>query len=77
MAEHMHRFVSVRATDVPTHLVWAFKGRTARVLRQKSPHLRNHATVLWSPSYLTVSVGDLWGSTVRRYVEHRWDVVAS
>jgi len=41
-------------------VVRAFKGRTARVLRQEFPHLRNHAKVLWS---------------VRCYIEHQWDVV--
>jgi putative transposase len=61
MAEHVHRSVSVGATDAPAHVVWAFKDRTARVPRQESPHLRNHATVLWSPKYLAASVGDLWG----------------
>jgi putative transposase len=35
------------------------------------------ARVLWSLSYLGASVGYVFESTVRRYIEHQWDVVAS
>ena len=58
------------------HLVRAFKGRTARVLRQEFPYLRQFAKVLWSPSYFAASVGYVSESTVRRYIEHQWDAVA-
>ena len=55
----------------------AFKGRTARVLRQEFPYLRRFANVLWSPSYFAASVVYVSESTVRRYIEHQWDAVAS
>jgi putative transposase len=32
---------------------------------------------LWSPSYFAAAVGYVWESTVRRYIEHQWDAVAS
>ena len=40
-------------------------------------YLGRLAKVLWSLSYFAASVGYVWESTVRRYIEHRWDAVAS
>ena len=37
MPAHVHRFVCLGSTDAPTAVVRAFKGRTARVLRQEFP----------------------------------------
>lgn len=76
MPDHVHLFVRGWPTDAPAVVVvQAFKGRTARVLRQEFPYLRNHAKVLWSPSYFAASVGYVSQFTVRRYIEHRWDAV--
>ena len=75
MPDHGHLFVRVGPTDAPASVVRAFKGRTARVLRQEFPHLRRFAKVLWSPSYFAASVGYVSESTVRRYIEHQWDAV--
>lgn len=58
MSDHVHLFVRVGPADAPAAVVRAFKGRTARVLRQEFPHLRNFAKVLWSPAYFAASVGD-------------------
>ena len=77
MPDHVHLFVRVGPTDAPAQVVRAFKGRTARVLRQEFPHLCNHAKVVWSPPYFVASVGYVSESTVRRYIEHHWDAVAS
>lgn len=76
MPDHVHLFVRVGPTDAPAAVVRAFKGRTARVLRAKFPHLRDFAKVLWSPSYFAASVGYVSESTVRRCIEHQWDAVA-
>jgi putative transposase len=57
MPDHVHLLVRVGPTHAPAAVVRAFKGRTARVLRQEFPHLRNFAKVLWSPAYFAVSVG--------------------
>ncbi len=40
-----------------------------RVARRSGEH--------WSPSYFAASVGYVCESTVRRYIEHQWDAVAS
>jgi putative transposase len=77
MPDHVHLFVRVGPTDTPAVVVRAFKGRTARVLRQEFPYLRRFAKVLWSPSRFAASVGYVSESTVRRYIEHQWDAVAS
>ena len=57
MPDHVHLFVRVGPADAPASVVRAFKGRSARVLRQEFPYLRNRAKVVWSPSYLAASVG--------------------
>lgn len=77
MLDHVHLFVRVGPADAPAMVVRAFKGRTARVLRHEFPYLRRLAKVLWSPSYFAASVGYVSESTVRRYIEHQWDAVAS
>jgi putative transposase len=75
MPDHVHLLVWAGPTDVPPQVVGAFKGRTAGVLRADFLHWRNQAKVLWS-SYFAASVGYVSKSTVRRYIEHQWDVVA-
>ena len=60
MPDHVRLFVRVGPADAPASVVRAFKGRTARVLGAEFPHVRNHAKVLWSPSYFAASVGDVW-----------------
>jgi putative transposase len=77
MPDHVHLFMRVGPTDAPAHVVRGFKGRTARTLREEFPYLRNHAKVLWSPSYFAGSVGYVSESTMRSYIEQQWDAVAS
>ena len=75
MPDHVHLLVRVEPTDAPAQVVRVVKGRTAWVLGQEFPHLRDHAQVWWSPSYLAASVGYVSGSTVRRDIEHQGDAV--
>lgn len=77
MPDHVHLFVRVGPTDAPASVVRAFKGHTARVLREEFPYLRRFAKVLWSPSYFAASFDYVSESTVRRYIEHQWHGVAS
>jgi putative transposase len=77
MPDHVHVFVWAGPTDAPARVVRAFKARTTRVLRSELRYLRRFATVLWSPSCVAGSIGYVWESTARRYIEHRWDAVAS
>jgi putative transposase len=75
MSDHVHLCVRVGPTAAPASVVRAFKGRTTRVLRQESPHLPNHAKVLWSLSYFAALVRYVPESTMRRYVEHQCEAV--
>jgi putative transposase len=75
MPDHVHLLVRVGPTDAPASVVWAFEGSSARVLGQVFRHLGNVAEVLWLPSYFAAAVGDVWESTVRLYIEHRWGPV--
>jgi putative transposase len=75
MPDQVHVLVGIGPIDAPAAVVRAFKGCSARVLRQGFPHLGNHAKVLWSPSYFAASVGYVSESTVRRCIEHQWDAV--
>jgi putative transposase len=77
MPDHVHLFVRVGPTEAPAAAVRAFKACTARVLRQGFPYLRRLAPVVWSPSYFAASIGYVWESTVRDYLEHQWAAVAS
>lgn len=59
----------------PTHsipkLVQLFKGRSARVLFQEFPHLKNRLWKghLWSPSYYITTAGGAPLETLKNYVE--------
>ena len=55
MPDHVHRFMRVGPTDGSAAVVGAFKGRTARVLRQEFPYLGRLAKALWSPPYFAAS----------------------
>jgi putative transposase len=80
VADHVYLFVGVGPADSSARVVRAFKGCTARVLRAEVRQLCRFAKVakvLWSPSYFAASVGYVSESTVRRYIEHQWDEVAS
>jgi putative transposase len=46
MSDQVHLFVLVGATDAPAAVVRAFRGRTARVLRQEFPYLRRFVSAL-------------------------------
>ena len=77
MPDHVHLFVRVGPTDAPAPapVVRALRGRTARVLRQEFRYVGRLARVLWSRSCFAASVGCVWGSMVRRYIEQPWDAV--
>jgi putative transposase len=75
MPDHIHVFVRCGAADSPAVVAQAFKGRTSRVLRSEFAHL-SRRKALWSKSYFCASVGYVWESTVRHYIEHQWDAAA-
>jgi putative transposase len=70
----VHLCVGGGSTDVPAQVVWAFNGRSARVLQ----HLREPAQVrnLLTSSYFAASVGEVSESTVRCRVDYQRAEVA-
>jgi len=72
MPDHVRVFIRVGSTDSPGEVARAFKGRTARVLRQEFGWLRK-GPALWSKSFFAASVGYVSEATVRRHIEHQWD----
>lgn len=77
MADHLHLLARVGPTDAPAAVVGTFKCRTARMPGAEFPYVRRLARVLWSASYLVASVGTVFESRVRRYLERQWEAVAS
>lgn len=75
MYDRVNIFLRVRSTDSPAEVVRAFKGRSSLVLREEFPWL-GRLCVLWSKSYFAASLGYVLKETVRRYIEHQWDVPA-
>ena len=69
MPDHVHLFVCSDPIKAPQYLANQFKGYPSRVLRQEFAHLRNRASVLWSNSYHTGSVGHVSEETARKYIE--------
>jgi putative transposase len=57
MPDHVHLVVALKPSDRVSDAVRYFKGTTARVLREKFPHLREAAPSLWSEGYYVESVG--------------------
>jgi hypothetical protein len=66
MSERRFRRTPGRVYALGLHLVWC----------PKFAYLRRYAKVLWSSSYFAASVGYVWESTVRRYIELQWGAVA-
>jgi len=71
--DHVHPLVRVGPTNAPASVARTFKGRTARVLRDELPHMRQGVVIA---SYFAASVGYVWESMVGRYIEHQWDAMA-
>jgi putative transposase len=75
MCERRFRRTPGGVPSLRLHVVFVCKARTAPVLRHEFQRLGNHTKVSWSPSYFA-SVCYVSESTVRRFIEHQWDVVA-
>lgn len=70
MPDHVHLFVSAPPRHSPAWVVNAFKGTSARWLREWFPHLRSEIRGrLWTRTYYVGTAGTVSAETVRRYIE--------
>jgi putative transposase len=73
MPDHVHILVRVGPTDSPAEVArW---GSTSGVLGSEFAWL-GRKKLLWSKSYVAVSVGYVSEQTVRRSIEDQWDNAA-
>jgi putative transposase len=66
--DHVHLFVAVKPTDMPSKVVQAFKGRSANYLRKEFPHLLKMPS-LWTSSYFVSTAGNISSEAVKKYIE--------
>lgn len=73
--DHVHVLVRVKPTHQLSKLMQLFKGRTARIIFQEFPALKNRlwGGHLWSPSYYAATVGGAPLETIKKYVESQRD----
>lgn len=69
--DHVHVLVRVKPTTQLSRLMQFFKGRSARIIFQEFPQLKNRlwGGHLWSPSYYAATVGGAPLETIKKYVE--------
>jgi len=65
--DHIHLFVRVFPTNSAAEVVRQCKGVTARVLRQKYPHLKKLPS-LWTGAYFASTAGNVSQETIARYM---------
>lgn len=73
--DHVHVLLRVKPTHTLSRLVQLFKGRSARMMFQEFPYIKNRlwGGHLWSPSYYAATVGGAPLETIKRYVESQRD----
>lgn len=69
--DHVHVIVRIKPTHVISNVVKRFKGRSARLIFQEFPALKNRlwGGHLWQPSYYSCTVGGAPLETLKKYVE--------
>lgn len=69
--DHVHVIVRIRPTHQIAYVAKRFKGRSARVIFQEFPALKNRlwGGHLWQPSYYAATVGGAPLETLKKYVE--------
>lgn len=70
MPDHVHLFVSAPPRYSPAWIVNAFKGPSARWLREWFPHLDKiiHGK-LWTRTYYIGTAGTVSSETIKKYIE--------
>ena len=71
--DHVHVFVSYRATRKVSQIMQWLKGTSSRVLLQEYPHLRKKfwGRHLWARGYLAVSSGTITDEMIKEYIEEQ------
>lgn len=71
--DHVHVIVRLKPTHTVSDVVKRFKGRSARIIFQEFPSLKNRlwGGHLWQPSYYAATVGGAPLETLKKYVEEQ------
>lgn len=74
MPDHVHVFTICLPRYSPSYVANYLKGKSARKILQRFPHLKTGAKQgkLWSRSYFVATVGNVTGDIVKKYVEEQW-----
>ncbi len=74
MPDHVHVFLLCPPRLAPpAYIANYLKGKSARRVLQRFPHLRTGK--LWSRSYFVATVGNVTADIVKKYVEEQWEKV--
>lgn len=65
--DHIHLFLEIHPTDAIYQVVRAFKGRSAKYLRDEFEHLKKLPS-LWTNSYFFSTAGSVSSDTIERYI---------
>jgi putative transposase len=65
--DHIHLFVEIHPTDAIYQVVRAFKGRSAKYLREEFEHLKKLPS-MWTNSYFFSTAGSVSSDTIERYI---------
>ena len=71
--DHIHMFISYRATQNISKIMQWLKGISSRILLQEFPHLRKQfwGRHLWARGYLAVSSGNITDEMIQQYIEEQ------
>jgi putative transposase len=71
--DHVHVIVRLKPTHTVSDVVKRFKGRSARLIFQEFPAIKNRlwGGHLWQPSYYAATVGGAPLETLKKYVEEQ------
>jgi putative transposase len=71
--DHVHVFISYRATQRVSQIMQWLKGTSSRVLLQEFSHLRKKfwGRHLWARGYLAVSSGTITDEMIKEYIDEQ------
>ena len=71
--DHIHMFISYRATQNVSKIMQWLKGISSRILLSEFAHLRRQfwGRHLWARGYLAVSSGNITDEIIQRYIEQQ------